>query len=54
MKNKNPKYAFYYLLSLVALIFMSIFSAVVVFHIIDKSVFDALTANNSYNNQNFF
>ena len=51
MKNKNPKYAFFYLLSLVALIFMSIFSAVVVFHIIDKSIFDALTANNSYNNQ---
>lgn len=51
MKNKNPKYAFYYLLSLVALIFMSIFSAVIVFQIIDKSVYDALSLNNSYNNQ---
>lgn len=51
MKNNNPKYAFYYLLSLVALIFMAIFSAVIVFYIIDKSIYDALSMVDSYNNQ---
>ncbi len=51
MKNYNPKYAFYYLLSLVSLIFMSIFLAVIVFHIIDKSIYDTLSEINSYTNQ---
>lgn len=51
MKNHNPKYAFYYILSLVALIFVAISSAIIVFQIIDKSVFDALAYYGSYSNQ---
>lgn len=51
MKNKSPKYAFFYLLSLAALIFMSIFLAVIVFQIIDKNIFDALSLSNIYGNQ---
>ncbi|MDD4527558.1 MAG: DUF5671 domain-containing protein [Candidatus Margulisbacteria bacterium] len=51
MKNHNPKYAFYYILSLVALIFVAISSALIVFQIIDKSVFDALAYYGSYSNQ---
>lgn len=46
MKNKNPKYAFYYLLSLVSLIFMAVSVAMIVFRIIDKSIFDILSADN--------
>ncbi|MFA5131281.1 MAG: DUF5671 domain-containing protein [Patescibacteria group bacterium] len=46
MTNKqNAKYAFYYLLSLVALIFMAISVGLIAFGIIDKTVPDAL---NSY------
>ena len=51
MKNHNPKYAFYYILSLVALIFVAISSAIIVFQIIDKSVFDVLAYYGSYSNQ---
>ncbi|HOZ53353.1 MAG TPA: DUF5671 domain-containing protein [bacterium] len=51
MKNHNPKYAFYYLLSLVALIFLAISSAIIIFQIIDKSIFDALAYYGSYSNQ---
>ncbi len=51
MKNNNPKYAFYYFLSLVALIFLAISSVLIIFQIIDKSVFDVLTYN-SFSNQN--
>lgn len=51
MKNHNPKYAFYYILSLVALIFVSVSSALIIFQIIDKSVFDALAYYGSYSNQ---
>ncbi|PKM91286.1 hypothetical protein CVU82_01655 [Candidatus Falkowbacteria bacterium HGW-Falkowbacteria-1] len=43
MKNNNPKYAFYYLLSLVSLIFMAISSAMIIFQIINKNIFDALS-----------
>lgn len=43
MKNNNPKFAFYYLLSLVALIFMSISLGIIMFQIIDKSITDALS-----------
>lgn len=42
MKNNNPKFAFYYLLSLVALIFTAVSSAIIIFQIIDKNVSDAL------------
>ncbi len=43
MTNKqNAKYAFYYLLSLVALVFMSISVGLIVYSIIDKTVPDAL------------
>ena len=43
MTNKqNAKYAFYYLLSLVALIFMSLSVGMIVFAIINKTVADAL------------
>jgi len=51
MKNHNPKYAFYYILSLAALIFVAISSALIIFQIIDKSVFDALAYYGSYSNQ---
>ncbi len=43
MKNNNPKYAFYYLLSLVSLIFLAVSSAIIVFQIINKSVIDNLS-----------
>lgn len=49
MKNNNPKFAFYYLLSLVALIFTAISSAIIIFQIIDKSINDILV-DNIYNN----
>jgi len=49
MNNKhNAKYAFYYLLSLVSLIFMALSVGMIAFGIINKSVADALTLN-SYN-----
>lgn len=51
MKNYNPKYAFYYILSLVALIFLSVASTLIVFQIIDKSVFDILAYYGSYPDQ---
>ncbi len=47
-QNHNAKYVFYYLLSLVALIFMTISVGMILFCIIDKLVIDVL--NNSYNN----
>lgn len=45
----NAKYAFYYLLSLVALLFVSISVGMIAFGIIDKSIVDALTTS-YYNN----
>ncbi len=46
MINHNAKYAFYYLLSLAALIFTALSVGMVVFGIIDKTVADALNYNN--------
>jgi hypothetical protein len=50
MKNNNPKYAFYYFLSLISLIFLAVSSALIIFEIIDRSVIDALS--NNFTNQN--
>lgn len=50
MKNNNPKYAFYYFLSLISLIFLAISSVLIIFEIIDRSVIDALS--NNFSNQN--
>lgn len=51
MKNHNPKYAFYYLLSLAALIFMSVSVVMIVFEIIDMSIFDSLAYHGLVSNQ---
>ncbi len=48
-ENNNAKYAFYYLLSLVSLIFVSISVGLVAFAIIDKTVADALMIGSYYN-----
>lgn len=50
MKNNNPKFAFYYLLSLVALIFVAVSSAIIIFQIIDKNIIDALVDRAYVNN----
>jgi len=50
-ENNNPKYAFYYLLSLVALIFMAISVGLIAFGIINRTVADVL-ASGSYSNYN--
>ncbi|MHB8903718.1 MAG: DUF5671 domain-containing protein [Patescibacteria group bacterium] len=42
MNKQNAKYAFYYLLSFVALVFMALSVGMVFFEIINKSVFDAI------------
>ncbi len=47
-ENNNAKYAFYYLLSLVSLVFISISAGLVAFAIIDKSVADALMVGSYY------
>ncbi len=47
--NHNAKFAFYYLLSLVALIFMSISVGLIAFGIIDKTIADALAFANYSN-----
>ncbi len=39
-KNNSPKFAFFYLLSLVALVFMSISVGIVIFQIINKEIVD--------------
>lgn len=44
--NNNAKYAFYYLLSLVALIFTAISVGMVAFGIINHTIFDTLTSRN--------
>jgi len=54
MRGKNnPKYAFYYLLSLVALIFMAVSVGLVVFGIINRTVADVLATSgySSFNSQ---
>jgi len=49
MNNQhNAKYAFYYLLSLAALIFMTVSIGMIVFSIIDKIIPDILVYNNYY------
>lgn len=48
-ENNNAKYAFYYLLSLVSLVFVSISAGLVAFAIIDKTVTDALMIGSYYN-----
>jgi hypothetical protein len=48
MTSHNAKYAFYYLLSLAALIFMALSVGMIIFGVIDKTVIDALNYN-SYN-----
>ncbi len=51
MKNEhNAKYAFYYLFSLVALIFMTLSVGMIVFSIIDRTITDVLS--DYYNNNN--
>jgi len=40
--NNAPKYAFYYMISLVALIFMSLSTGMIVFQIINKKIVDAI------------
>ena len=42
MNKQNAKYAFYYLLSFVALVFMALSVGMVFFEIINKSVYDAI------------
>lgn len=49
MNNQSPKYSFYYLLSLVALIFTAISAGLILFGIIDESVLDAWSQNNYRN-----
>lgn len=49
MSNHNAKYSFYYLLSLVALVFTAISAGLILFGIIDKSVADAF-AQDYYRN----
>ena len=44
--NNNAKYAFYYLLSLVALIFTAISTGMIAFGIINQTIADALTLRN--------
>lgn len=49
MNNQGPKYSFYYLLSLVALIFTAISAGLILFGIIDETVLDAW-AQSTYRN----
>ncbi|MDD2680738.1 MAG: DUF5671 domain-containing protein [Patescibacteria group bacterium] len=48
MNSHNAKFAFYYLLSLAALIFVALSVGMIIFGIIDSTIIDALTYN-SYN-----
>ena len=49
-KNNAAKYAFFYMLSLVALIFMALSAGIIVFQIINKNIVDALeNFRGSYN-----
>jgi len=51
-ENYNPKYAFYYFLSLVALIFMAVSVGLIAFGIINRTIADvlAIAAYNNFNN----
>jgi hypothetical protein len=42
-KQQNAKFAFFYMLSLVALVFMSISTGIIIFQIINKKIIDLLT-----------
>ncbi len=46
--NNNAKFAFWYMLSLVALIFMALSSGMIVFQVINKAVADALVGYEGY------
>ncbi len=48
MNQHHAKYAFYYLLSLLALVFMAISVGIVSFQLINKYLFDALSTNSDY------
>lgn len=43
MENNSAKYAFFYMLSLVALIFMAISSGMIIFQIINKKIVDVIS-----------
>ena len=45
MEQQNAKFAFYYLLSLVALIFMALSTGMIIFQIINKCIVDVLEIN---------
>lgn len=49
--NNNAKYAFYYLLSLVSLIFTALSVGMIAFGIISSTISDVLNANNSVSDQ---
>lgn len=50
MENKNSaKFAFFYMLSLVALVFMSVSTGMIIFQIINKYITDFVDAINQYN-----
>lgn len=53
-ENHSAKFAFYYLLSLAALIFMAISFGMIVFGIIDVSIIDPLLASNRINTYSNF
>lgn len=46
--SNAAKYAFYYLLSLVSLIFAALSTGMIIFQIINKKIFDALSLNQGY------
>jgi hypothetical protein len=47
-KNNAPKFAFFYLLSLVALIFLAVSVGMIIFEIINKKIIDVLEPNNGF------
>jgi hypothetical protein len=47
-KNNAPKFAFFYMLSLVALIFLAVSVGMIIFEIINKKIIDVLQSNNGF------
>ena len=47
-QHHQAKFAFYYMLSLVALVFLAISSGMIVFQIINKSIIDVIDTYNRY------
>lgn len=45
MENNSAKYAFFYMLSLVALVFMAISGGMIIFQIINKKIVDVISQN---------